>query len=96
MFLVRTDAKDLSLLDEQWVLTRQSQYRTSLTQTIFPFSNQCPTISPQLSVLLYDTAATLVHMYDHHIYRALYLMLTLNLSIHWQHRRLGINQVYKN
>ena len=47
-FGISIGAQGHPLLDWQEVLTRQSQYPTTLTQVILPFSSQCPMISPRL------------------------------------------------
>ena len=85
------------MLHWQEMLTHQSQYPTTQTRELLPFSNPCPMISPQLlcccATLL---SVSWMHMKvvqknEHQMYRAYHLMFTLDLSSLQQLRRLGIN-----
>ena len=85
------------MLHWQEMLTHQSQYPTTQTRELLPFSNPCPMISPQLlcccATLLSVSWMPMkaVQTNEHQMYRAYHLMFTLDLSSLQQHRRLVIN-----
>ncbi len=94
-FGMSSDAKGHPLLDWQEVLSFELHCPTTLAQIILPFSDQCPTISPQILCCCMTLPSVsgfpmkLAQMRDHQIYRASRQMLTLNLSTQQQSRRLG-------